>query len=91
MKNRLRTRRIIEAVKGIVGPMRAQSEKFNWSLAISYNSMLLARRVLMFSRGYRPSSTESHVAVVRFLRASLETEVSDRTAMVLNGMKSRPR
>jgi uncharacterized protein (UPF0332 family) len=66
-----------------------RSRRFDWSLAVSYNAMLLAGRALMFSKGYRPSSTEGHVAVVRFLQALLGTEVSNRMVMVLNGMRKK--
>lgn len=66
-----------------------ESERFDWSLAISYNAMLQAGRALMFERGYRPSSTEGHVAVVKFLRAALGKEASDRMILVLNGMRKK--
>lgn len=66
-----------------------KNKKFDWSLAVSYNAMLLAGRALMFDQGYRPSSTEGHVAVVKFLHASLGAEVSDRMIMVMNGMRKK--
>jgi uncharacterized protein (UPF0332 family) len=66
-----------------------ENEKYDWSLAISYNAMLQAGRALMFERGFRPSSTEGHVAVVKFLRVSLGKEVSDRMILVLNGMRKK--
>jgi len=43
----------------------------------------------MFAKGYRPSSTEGHVAVVRFLRAALGSEVSERMVMVMDGMRKK--
>jgi uncharacterized protein (UPF0332 family) len=64
-----RARRDIDTARTLI-----ENEKSDWSLAVSYNAMLLAGRALMFSRGYRPSSTEGHLAVVRFLHASLGTE-----------------
>jgi uncharacterized protein (UPF0332 family) len=51
--------------------------------------MLQAGRALMFERGYRPSSTERHVAVVKFLHAILGKEVSHRMILVLNGMRKK--
>jgi len=66
-----------------------ENKKLDWSLAVSYNAMLLAGRALMFSRGYRPASTEGHLAVMRFLQVSLETEVSDRMIMVIDGMRKK--
>lgn len=64
-----------------------EGRKFDWSLAVSYNAMLLAGRSLMFNQGYRPSSTEGHVAVVRFLQASLG--VNDRLITILNQMRQK--
>ena len=43
----------------------------------------------MFERGYRPSSTEGHVAVVKFLRVSFGKEVSGKMIMLLNGMRKK--
>ena len=65
------------------------NKKFDWALAVSYNAMLVAGRALMFYQGYRPSSTEGHVAVVKFLHALLGTEVSDKMIMVMNGMRKK--
>ncbi|MCP8315402.1 MAG: HEPN domain-containing protein [archaeon] len=79
-----RARRDIDTAKTLI-----ENKKFDWSLAVSYNSILQAGRALMFSQGYRPSSTEGHVAVVKFLHASLGTQVSDRMIMVLNGMRKK--
>ncbi len=65
------------------------NKQFDWSLAVSYNAMLGAGRALMFDRGYRPSSTEGHVAVVSFLRAALGDEASDRMISLMNGMRKK--
>ena len=65
------------------------NDKFDWALAVSYNAMLVAGRGLMFNQGYRPSSTEGHVAVVKFLHAILGTEASDRIVMMMNGMRKK--
>ena len=43
--------------------------EYDWSLTVSYTAMLGAARALMLSMGYRPSSSEGHVAVVRFMEA----------------------
>jgi uncharacterized protein (UPF0332 family) len=51
--------------------------------------MLAAARALMLKRGFRPSSSEGHVAVMRFLQATLESEVSGRMIMVMNGMRKK--
>jgi uncharacterized protein (UPF0332 family) len=80
----LRANRDIATAVTLIG-----SGEFDWSLAIAYNAMLSAGRAMMFSRGYRPSSTEGHVAVVRFLQAVLGAEVSDRMVMVMNGLRKK--
>ena len=43
--------------------------EYDWSLTVSYTAMLGSARALMLSMGYRPSSSEGHVAVVRFMEA----------------------
>jgi uncharacterized protein (UPF0332 family) len=66
-----------------------ENERYDWSLAISYNAMLQAGRALMFEKGYRPSGTEGHVAVVKFLHATLGKDTSYRMILVLNGMRKK--
>ena len=80
----MRARRDIDTARTLI-----ENEELDWALAVSYNSLLTAGRALMFSRGYRPSSTEGHVAVVKFLNASLESEDKERMIMVLNGMRKK--
>jgi uncharacterized protein (UPF0332 family) len=79
-----RARRDIDTAKALVS-----SGKFDWALAVSYNAMLAAGRALMFHKGYRPSSSEGHLAVVQFLTVMVGTEVSDRMVMVMNGMRKK--
>lgn len=43
----------------------------------------------MLDKGYRPSSQEEHVAVTRFLEATLDTETSDRMITAMNGMRKK--
>jgi len=68
-----------------------ENKKFDWSLAVAYNAMLQAGRALMYEKGYRPPSSEGHVAVVRFLHSAFGTEGSDRMVMVMNGMRKKRR
>jgi len=42
----------------------------------AYNAMLQAGRALMFSKGYRPKSSEHHVAVVSFMEAVYSAKFS---------------
>jgi len=79
-----RARRDIDTARTLI-----ENERLDWSLAVSYNAMLLAGRALMFSRGYRPSSTEGHAAVVKFLRASLGANVSDKMIMTFDSMRKK--
>jgi len=79
-----RARRDIDTTKTPIS-----NEKFDWSLAVSYNAMLTAGRALMLHKGYRPSSTEGHLAVVQFLAATVGIKLSDRMIMVMNGMRKR--
>lgn len=44
-------------------------QEWGWAHNAAYNAMLQAGRALMFSKGYRPKSSEHHVAVVSFAEA----------------------
>lgn len=79
-----RASRDIDTAKTLIA-----NQKFDWSLAVSYNAMLSAGRALMFDKGFRPSTTEGHVAVVRFLQATLGTETSYRMIMLMNNMRKK--
>ena len=79
-----RARRDLDTAKALL-----RENRFDWSLAISYNAMLQAGRALMFGRGYRPSSTEGHVAVVNFLRVSVGKEINDKMVLVLDRMRKK--
>ncbi|OPX59039.1 MAG: HEPN domain protein [Methanobacterium sp. PtaB.Bin024] len=48
-----------------------KEEDYDWTFNIAYNSMLQSVRALMFHLGYRPSSRNSHVAVVKFIEIVL--------------------
>jgi uncharacterized protein (UPF0332 family) len=51
--------------------------------------MLTAGRALMLHKGYRPSSTEGHLAVVQFLTVTVGAKLTDRMIMVMNGMRKK--
>jgi uncharacterized protein (UPF0332 family) len=51
--------------------------------------MLSSGRALMFSMGYRPSSTDGHVAVIRFLQIILGAEDSERMIMAMNRLRKK--
>lgn len=79
-----RARRDIDTAKTLIA-----NHKFDWSVAVSYNAMLSATRALMLDKGYRPSSQEGHVAVIRFLEATLDTETGNRMITAMNGMRKK--
>lgn len=79
-----RARRDIGTAKTLIS-----NEKFGWSLAVSYNAMLTAGRAFMFYKGFRPSSTEGHLAVVKFLAVTLKNEMGNRMVLIMNGMRKK--
>ena len=79
-----RTSRDIATAKTLI-----QNGDFDWALAIAYNAMLSAGRALMFNQGYRPSSTEGHVAVIKYLQVVLGSETDNRLVTILNGMRKK--
>ncbi|MGA2386906.1 MAG: HEPN domain-containing protein [Candidatus Bathyarchaeia archaeon] len=84
LKSIKRAKRDIEAAKTLIATCQ-----FDWSLAVSYNAMLAAGRALMFDKGYRPSSTEGHLAVVQFLTITLGEESGSRMVLIMNGMRKK--
>jgi uncharacterized protein (UPF0332 family) len=79
-----RAKRDIETAKTLIS-----TSQFDWALAVSYNAMLAAGRALMFENGYRPSSTEGHLAVVQFLTIMLGAETGNRMVLIMNGMRKK--
>ena len=65
------------------------TNNLDWALAVSYNAMLTAGRSLMFAKGYRPSSTEGHLAVVKFLNIELKPEIGQKLVMLMDGMRKK--
>ena len=79
-----RANRDIDTAKTLI-----ENQKFDWSLAVSYNAMLSAGRAFMFDKGFRPSSSEGHMAVVRFLQTTLGIETSNRMIMMMNTLRKK--
>jgi len=76
---------------GASGTLYEKGE-YDWSLAISYNAMLGAARALMYIRGYRPSSSDGHLAVIKFLEATpIDEETAKYTAIMDRLRKKRHR
>ena len=47
--------------------LRNLEDSPDWAYSIAYNSILQARRVLMFNDGYRPRGSDQHATVVEFM------------------------
>ncbi|MBI4331796.1 MAG: HEPN domain-containing protein [Chloroflexi bacterium] len=77
-------RRDVEAAR-----QNLSSESYDWSLAISYNAMLQAGRAMMSSRGYRPSGSYRHLAVVEFMREVVGKEITQKMVDVFNQMRKK--
>ena len=61
-------KRDVNVAKGVL------EENCDWAFSIAYNAMLQAVRALMFSKGYRPTGSNQHIAVVRFAELFLRKE-----------------
>lgn len=48
------------------------NQNYDWAFNIAYNSILQGIRALMYSKGYRASSRNSHVATVKFAQVYLD-------------------
>ena len=60
----------------------------DWSLAISYNSVLQAARSWMLFKGYRPAFGEGHLPVLQFAVATLE-ESFGKEIFVLDNLRKK--
>jgi uncharacterized protein (UPF0332 family) len=66
--NRLIEKNLAKAYRDIkVSQKLLKLGEFDWAYTSAYTAMLVAARGYMNSKGYRPSSSSGHVAVVRFL------------------------
>jgi uncharacterized protein (UPF0332 family) len=63
--------------------------EYDWSLTVSYTAMLGAARALMLNGGYRPSSPEGHVAVVRFMEAVSSDGEIQRFTVILDRLRRK--
>ena len=52
----------------------ASSQDWDWSFAIAYNAVLQASRAFMYSKGYRPTSQETHKSTFNFAKIALGRE-----------------
>ena len=65
------------------------AEDYDWAITIYYNSMLRSARALMSDLGYRPSSVNGHVAVIRFLREKQRGDKWDIAITELDRLRRR--
>lgn len=54
------------------------AHNWDWAFAIAYNAALSASRAYMYQEGFRPTSSESHKTVWRFMLIALPEENHDR-------------
>lgn len=46
-------------------------EDWDWGFAVAYNAVLQASRAYMYSKGFRPSSTENHKNTFAFMKLEM--------------------
>lgn len=64
-------------------------QEWGWAHNAAYNAMLQAGRALMFSKGYRPKSSEHHVAVVSFAEAVYSAKFSSEVLQAFGKARLR--
>jgi uncharacterized protein (UPF0332 family) len=64
-------------------------QEWSWAHNAAYNAMLQAGRALMFSKGYRPKSSEHHVAVVTFVEAVYSAKFPSEVLQVFGKARLR--
>lgn len=64
-------------------------QEWGWAHNAAYNAMLQAGRALMFSKGYRPKSSEHHVAVVSFVEAVYSAKFSSEVLQAFGKARMR--
>lgn len=64
-------------------------QEWGWAHNAAYNAMLQAGRALMFSKGYRPKSSEHHVAVVSFVEAVYSAKFSSEVLQAFGKARLR--
>jgi uncharacterized protein (UPF0332 family) len=64
-------------------------DEWGWAHNAAYNAMLQAGRALMYFKGYRPKSTEHHLAVVSFVQAVFPSQFSPEILQALSKARLR--
>ena len=64
-------------------------QEWGWAHNAAYNAMLQAGRALMFSKGYRPKSSEHHVAVVSFAETVYSAKFSSEVLQAFGKARLR--
>lgn len=54
------------------------AHNWDWAFAIAYNAVLSASRAYMHQEGFRPTASESHKTVWRFMLIAMQKEHHDR-------------
>ncbi len=50
------------------------AEDWDWAFSIAYNAVLQASRAFMYSKGFRPASSQGHKNTFAFMRAEFGSE-----------------
>lgn len=66
-------------------------ESRDWCFSIAYNAVLQACRAYMYSRGYRPSSAETHRVTFEFMRHSVPVSLQETVSYFDRARKKRHR
>lgn len=64
-------------------------QEWGWAHNAAYNAMLQAGRALIFSKGYRPKSSEHHIAVVSFVEAVYSAKFSSEVLQAFGKARLR--
>ncbi len=64
-------------------------QEWGWAHNAAYNAMLQTGRALMFSKGYRPKSSEHHMAVISFTEAVYSTKFPSEILQAFDRARSR--
>jgi len=56
------------------------ADDWDWGFAVAYNAVLQASRAYMFSKGYRPSSTNGHKNTFAFMSRAVGEEFAGMIA-----------
>ena len=66
-----------------------KADRFDWAFSVAYNAMLRSGRAYMLSLGYRPSTTNGHVAVMKFLKETLHGKAYEGLVISMDRIRKK--